>query len=214
MIVTSGGRGDRPSRWLPLAAKVALTGMLFIGSTACGMTPQPGPSDPPARTPVATLGTSTEPTVVQPSSTGAAGSTWSASSAQRSNSALPRSTTGLVLPPSPPVSLSVPAIGISSELIQLGLNPDGSVEVPSLDDPDSRPGWYRDSPTPGAVGPAIILGHVDSRRFGPGALPPSRPACRRHRRGHPGRRHRRGLLHRRGSHRPEERLPDPQVSAT
>jgi sortase (surface protein transpeptidase) len=55
-------------------------------------------------------------------------------------------------------------------LIQLGLNPDGSVEVPSLDDPDSKPGWYRNSPAPGAVGPAIILGHVDSRQYGPGVF--------------------------------------------
>jgi LPXTG-site transpeptidase (sortase) family protein len=77
---------------------------------------------------------------------------------------------GPVLPASPPVALSVPAIGIGSPLIQLGLDPDGSVEVPSLDDPDSKPGWYRNSPAPGMLGPAIILGHVDSRQFGPGVF--------------------------------------------
>lgn len=73
-------------------------------------------------------------------------------------------------PASPPLRLSVPAIGIDSPLVDLGRNPDGTVEVPSLDDPDARPGWYRDSPPPGALGPAIILGHVDSRRFGPGVF--------------------------------------------
>jgi hypothetical protein len=77
---------------------------------------------------------------------------------------------GPVLPASPPITLSMPAIGISSPLIQLGLNPDGSVEVPSLDDPDSKPGWYRNSPAPGSLGPSIILGHVDSRQFGPGVF--------------------------------------------
>jgi len=77
---------------------------------------------------------------------------------------------GPVLPASLPVALSVPAIGINSRLIQLGLAPDGSVEVPSLDDPDSKPGWYRNSPAPGTLGPAIILGHVDSRQFGPGVF--------------------------------------------
>jgi sortase (surface protein transpeptidase) len=77
---------------------------------------------------------------------------------------------GPVLAASPPAFLSVPAIGINSPLIELGRNPDGSVEVPSLDDPDSEPGWYRNSPTPGAIGPAIILGHVDSRQFGPGVF--------------------------------------------
>lgn len=75
-----------------------------------------------------------------------------------------------VLPASAPLRLSVPAIGIDSPLVDLGRNPDGTVEVPSLDDPDARPGWYRDSPTPGARGPAIILGHVDSRRYGPGVF--------------------------------------------
>ncbi len=64
----------------------------------------------------------------------------------------------------------MPAIGIDSPLVDLGRHADGTVEVPSLDDPDARPGWYRDSPTPGALGPAIILGHVDSRRFGPGVF--------------------------------------------
>jgi sortase (surface protein transpeptidase) len=76
----------------------------------------------------------------------------------------------LVLPASAPVFLSVPAIGITSPLIDLGRNADGTVEVPSLDDPDSKPGWYRNSPSPGTLGPAIILGHVDSRQFGPGVF--------------------------------------------
>ena len=72
---------------------------------------------------------------------------------------------------SAPVALSVPSIGIDdAALVELGRNADGTVEVPSLDDPDARPGWYRDSPTPGALGPAIILGHVDSRRYGPGVF--------------------------------------------
>lgn len=76
----------------------------------------------------------------------------------------------VILPPSPPVGLSVPAIGVDASLIDLGRNPDGSIEVPSLDDPDSKPGWYENSPTPGTLGPAIILGHVDSRKFGPGVF--------------------------------------------
>ncbi|MGS0688575.1 class F sortase [Nakamurella sp. GG22] len=76
----------------------------------------------------------------------------------------------LILPPSPPVALSVPAIGVDAALIDLGRTPDGAIEVPSLDDPDSKPGWYENSPAPGSLGPAIILGHVDSREFGPGVF--------------------------------------------
>ncbi len=77
---------------------------------------------------------------------------------------------GLILPASPPVSLSIPAIDVSSPLLALGLNADGSVQVPSLDDPDSKAGWYRNSPAPGSLGPALILGHIDSKKYGPGVF--------------------------------------------
>lgn len=76
---------------------------------------------------------------------------------------------GPILTPSPPTQLSIPAIGVSSDLLQLGLNPDGTVEVPPLEK-DSRAGWYSDSPTPGQLGPSIILGHVDSAQYGPGVF--------------------------------------------
>ena len=79
-------------------------------------------------------------------------------------------TRGLLLPASPPVSLAVPAIGVTSPLIDLGLNPDNTVQVPDLDDPDSKAGWYEYSPTPGSLGPAIILGHIDSKKYGPGVF--------------------------------------------
>jgi len=68
-----------------------------------------------------------------------------------------------------PVSLSVPAIGVTSDLLRLGLNDDGSVEVPPLG-PDDHAGWYEPGPAPGATGPALILGHVDSAAAGPGVF--------------------------------------------
>lgn len=58
-----------------------------------------------------------------------------------------------------PVQLSVPRLGLSTPLVGLGLQPDGTVEVPQ--DP-AMAGWYRLGPPPGAPGPAVILGHVDS----------------------------------------------------
>jgi len=66
------------------------------------------------------------------------------------------------------LALKIPSIGVQSTLLQLGLNPDKSIEVPPLDDPDSKAGWYKYSPTPGQVGPTVILGHVDSAKYGPG----------------------------------------------
>ncbi|GAB3349421.1 class F sortase [Modestobacter lapidis] len=70
-------------------------------------------------------------------------------------------------PVAAPVSVSVPSIGVTSDLLRLGLNDDGTVEVPPLE-PDDRAGWYEPGPAPGAVGPAVILGHVDSAEHGPG----------------------------------------------
>lgn len=65
---------------------------------------------------------------------------------------------------STPVSLRVPAIALSVSLSTLGLNPDGSVQVP---DNDTEPGWFKLGPSPGQIGSAVILGHVDTYQ-GPG----------------------------------------------
>jgi sortase (surface protein transpeptidase) len=73
------------------------------------------------------------------------------------------------LPAARPTHLAVPAIGVSSDLLQLGQNPDGTVEVPPLAR-DSKAGWYRYSPTPGELGPAVLLGHVDSAEYGAGVF--------------------------------------------
>jgi hypothetical protein len=65
-----------------------------------------------------------------------------------------------------PVSLRVPAIAVSVPLSTLGLNPDGTVQVPGN---DTEPGWFRLGPSPGQIGSAVILGHVDSHQ-GPGVF--------------------------------------------
>jgi len=67
---------------------------------------------------------------------------------------------------STPTMLRVPAIGLAVSLSTLGLNSDGSVQVPTS---TWQPGWFRLGPTPGQVGSAVILGHVDSY-LGPGVF--------------------------------------------
>lgn len=57
-----------------------------------------------------------------------------------------------------PVRLQIPAIGVDSDLMNLGLQTDGTLEVPPAGFPA---GWYTGAPTPGQLGPAIIAGHVD-----------------------------------------------------
>jgi hypothetical protein len=61
-----------------------------------------------------------------------------------------------------PVSVNIPAIGVRSELLRLGLNADGSIEVPSLTTSADEAAWYKYSPTPGQIGASVIEGHVDS----------------------------------------------------
>jgi Sortase domain len=63
-----------------------------------------------------------------------------------------------------PVWLSVPAIGVRTSLVNLGLNSDGTLQVPAS---TKVAGWFTGSPRPGMVGSAVIAGHVDSRA-GPG----------------------------------------------
>jgi sortase (surface protein transpeptidase) len=62
--------------------------------------------------------------------------------------------------PAPPARLEIPAIGVSTPLVRLGQLPDGSIEVPHA---WNTAGWYDQGPRPGQPGPAVLLGHVDSK---------------------------------------------------
>ncbi len=59
-----------------------------------------------------------------------------------------------------PVAIRIPAIKVNADIIGLGLNDDGTIEVPAEAD---LTGWWRGGPEPGETGPAVILGHIDSR---------------------------------------------------
>jgi hypothetical protein len=61
-----------------------------------------------------------------------------------------------------PVSVDIPAIGVHSGLLRLGVNTDGSIQVPSLTTSADEAAWYKYSPTPGQIGSSVIEGHVDS----------------------------------------------------
>jgi sortase (surface protein transpeptidase) len=78
--------------------------------------------------------------------------------------------TPLPVPPaaarSVPIAVRIPAIGLAVWLTQLGLNANGTVEVPTS---VKAPGWFSPGPSPGQVGSAVILGHVDSSQ-GPGVF--------------------------------------------
>ncbi len=63
-----------------------------------------------------------------------------------------------------PAVIRIPRLDVEASIIPLGLRDDGAIEVP--EDPDQA-GWWLGGPEPGETGPAVILGHVDSREEGP-----------------------------------------------
>lgn len=73
----------------------------------------------------------------------------------------------LTLPPSPPQRLRIPAIGVDSTLQALGLNPDGTLQVPAPGPHYDEAAWFDGSPTPGELGPSVVEGHIDSAKNGP-----------------------------------------------
>ena len=87
---------------------------------------------------------------------------------------MPAPTAPIVAAPQPaapgpvasPQSLTIAPIGVDTRLIALGITAQGTVQVPST---TTVAGWYTHSPRPGAIGPAVILGHIDSVK-GPGVF--------------------------------------------
>jgi sortase (surface protein transpeptidase) len=150
----------RRGRLIAAAASVLVAvGVLLL---VVGLRAQRQPPQPPVAAAV-------------PSSVGASSSAGAPSSSASDPAPSPAGTTRSAqqaagqsaLARSVPVTLEIPAIKVRSGLLQLGLNPDRTVQVPPLAR-DSQAGWYRYSPTPGQLGPSVILGHVDSAEYGPG----------------------------------------------
>lgn len=67
-----------------------------------------------------------------------------------------------VLGASAPATLAIPSIGVRTNLLHLGLEENGSLQVPQDSGHGAPAGWYNGSPTPGERGPAVLLGHVNA----------------------------------------------------
>ncbi|MGX5656039.1 class F sortase [Geodermatophilus nigrescens] len=142
-----------PRTWLLAALALAVVGVvaLVVATTGQQSPPQPAAAGDDSATASPSSGTAQPAPPEPPAPAGEAAETAGAA------------------PVAAPVSVSVAAIGVTSELMDLGLNDDGTVEVPPLER-DDRAGWYSPGPAPGAVGPAVLLGHVDSAEYGPGVF--------------------------------------------
>ncbi len=70
------------------------------------------------------------------------------------------SASAVVAPPpvAVPVTVDAPSVGLSTPLVPVGKLPDGALEVPDF----GTAGWYEPGVRPGQVGPAVLVGHVDS----------------------------------------------------
>jgi len=66
-----------------------------------------------------------------------------------------------------PRELRIPAIGVTARLGDVALQPDGTIGVPQPGPDYDHPAWFSGSPTPGELGPSVIVGHVDSAANGP-----------------------------------------------
>jgi hypothetical protein len=67
-----------------------------------------------------------------------------------------------VLPASRPTGIAIPAIRLDAPVQGVGIAANGTIAVPPPDRYNEA-GWYDQSPTPGQYGPAVIVGHVDTR---------------------------------------------------
>ncbi len=69
-------------------------------------------------------------------------------------------TSALVLTEAEPMRIRIPAVGIDAAFeTPLGLEENQEIQVP---EGYETVGYYKYGPTPGELGPAVILGHVDS----------------------------------------------------
>ena len=125
-----------------------LAGCAVLALSGCGVAAGPGSGPPAAGSPPGPSG---------PASASTAAGTTPASPAP-----------GAYDPASvpAPTAVSVPAIGVRSELLELGIDAEGSAEVPADFD---LAGWFSGGGRPGSRGPTVLLGHVDSTA-GPGVF--------------------------------------------
>ena len=112
---------------------------------------------------------SAAPAARTPSDGGAVSTAASAGPSGGAGSATGAPSSAAPMARSVPVRLRIPAIGVDTPVMSLGLAADGGVQVPPIA-AHSPAGWYDGSPTPGQTGPSVILGHVTVGSYGDGVF--------------------------------------------
>lgn len=142
----AGGRHGRP--WRAVGAAVVVT-LAMIGAGMIGAslqtTPAPRPPQPLAQAGPEVTGSAVPDSDIPP---------------------VDREAAPTALTRSAPTTIEIPRIGVDATIMPLGTNPDGTVQVPPLEQADQA-GWYEPGASPGETGNAVIVGHVDSAKLGP-----------------------------------------------
>ena len=68
------------------------------------------------------------------------------------------------VPPSAPVSISIPAIKVKSAVFPIGKTADGTLKAPPPGPDRNKVAWFKNSVTPGQLGPSVLEGHVDTEQ--------------------------------------------------
>ena len=149
-----------PGRQRGLRAATAAGVLLLAALTGCGAgtSGEPDAGSPPS----ASAAPSAAATTTAPGSAAPAGPA-------SSPAAAPAVSQPAVLPRSEPVTLAIPAVGVRTDLLKLGLRKNGSLDVPPTDS-GAPASWYNGSPTPGERGPSVMLGHVNALGGGRGVF--------------------------------------------
>ncbi|KWV30000.1 class F sortase [Micromonospora rifamycinica] len=152
----AGGRHGRPWRAAGAAVVVllAMAGSGLVGASL-RTTPPPRPPQPAAQAAPQTAPAATDPD---------AGPVDDPDAGIPADAGAPAGPDPL--PRSAPTTITIPKIGVNAEIMPLGTNPDGTVQVPPLEQAQ-RAGWYEPGTSPGETGNAVIVGHVDSAKLGP-----------------------------------------------
>lgn len=136
-------------RWSPRTAATTVAIILALGGTTAVVVGYANRQTPPPHPSAAAAGQITPSTAPTPRST-------PRTTATPTRRAQPSDAT---LFARLPIAISIPTIGVQSPIVDLGLNTDGTVEVPNS---FQLAGWYKYGVEPGQDGPSVYLGHVDS----------------------------------------------------
>lgn len=156
-----GGTGRRPRvvalGAIVLAVVVAVSVLLVLTRNGPEVAAA-APRSAPAGAAESAAESAAEPTTTPP---GPGGPGWAPTTPNPTQWDVEQPVSGLT-----PVSVEIPDIGVSSDLLRLAVDGTGVLVPP---DPYDVAGWFTGGPVPGDLGPAIIAGHVDSRA-GPGVF--------------------------------------------